>query len=163
VKTLSRIEATSEDSRYPIKSAFEVDGHGWRAVEVGEQIIRLIFDEPQRIKRIQLCFMESDVERTQQFTLHWSPDQTGEMRPLMEQEWNFSPTGSTVEIENYEADLAECGSFNWSSVQEVGAAMTSPRWQAAVWIVRHAARRLLLLVADTPIDMDHATPTSLRR
>jgi hypothetical protein len=105
VKTLSRIEATSEDSRYPIRSAFERDGHGWRAVEVGEQTIRLIFDEPQRITRIQLCFMESDVERTQQFTLHWSPDQTGEMRPLIEQEWNFSPTGSTVEIETYEADL----------------------------------------------------------
>jgi hypothetical protein len=106
VKTLSRIEATSEDSRYPIQSAFEMDGHGWRAVEVGEQTIRLIFDEPQRIKRIQLCFMESDVERTHKFTLHWSPDQTVEMRPLLEQEWNFSPTGSTVEIENYEADLA---------------------------------------------------------
>jgi hypothetical protein len=106
VKTISRIEATSEDSRYPIKSAFEMDGHGWRAVEVGEQTIRLIFDEPQRIKRIQLCFMEADIERTQQFTLKWSPDRTGEMRPLIEQEWNFSPTGSTVEIENYEADLA---------------------------------------------------------
>jgi hypothetical protein len=105
VKTLSRIEVTSEDSRYPIQSAFERDGHGWRAVEVGEQTIRLIFDEPQRIKRIQLCFMESDVERTQQFTLHWSPDQMGEMRPLIEREWNFSPAGSTVEIETYEADL----------------------------------------------------------
>jgi hypothetical protein len=106
VRTLSRIEATSEDSRYPIKSAFEMDGHGWRAVEVGEQTIRLIFDNPQRIKRIQLCFMESDVERTQQFTLLWSPDQTGEMRPLIEQEWNFSPPGSTVELETYETDLA---------------------------------------------------------
>jgi len=40
VKTLARVEATSEDSRYPIKSAFEEDGHGWRAVEVGEQTIR---------------------------------------------------------------------------------------------------------------------------
>jgi hypothetical protein len=107
VRTLSRIEATSEDSRYPIKSAFEMDGHGWRAVEVGEQTIRLIFDDPQQIKRIQLCFTESEVERTQQFTLHWSPDHTGEMRPLIEQEWNFSPTGSTVCLENYETDLAE--------------------------------------------------------
>jgi hypothetical protein len=46
VKALARVEATSEDSRYPIKSAFEEDGHGWRAVEVGEQTIRLFFDEP---------------------------------------------------------------------------------------------------------------------
>jgi hypothetical protein len=105
VRTLVRIEATSEDSRYPIKSVFEMDGHGWRAVEVGEQTIRLIFDEPQQIKRIQLCFVESDVERTQQFTLQWSPDQTGEMRPLIEQEWNFSPTGSTEQLQSYQMDL----------------------------------------------------------
>ena len=41
VKALARVEATSEDSRYPINSAFEEDGHGWRAVEVGDQIIQL--------------------------------------------------------------------------------------------------------------------------
>ena len=55
VKTLARVEATSEDSRYPIKSAFEEDGHGCRAVEVGEQTIQLVFDEPRRIRRIWLC------------------------------------------------------------------------------------------------------------
>ena len=30
VKALARVEATSEDSRYPINSAFEEDGHGLR-------------------------------------------------------------------------------------------------------------------------------------
>jgi hypothetical protein len=94
VKAFARIEATSEDSRYPIESAFEKDGHGWRAVELGEQTIRLIFEEPQRIKRIQLCFMEPDTARAQRFTLQWSTDQTGVMRPLIQREWNFSPTGS---------------------------------------------------------------------
>ena len=105
VKAFARIEATSEDSRYPIESAFEIDGHGWRAVELGEQTIRLIFDKPQRIKRIELCFMEPDTERTQQFTLQWSTDQTGAMRPLIQQEWNFSPTGSIMQFEDYEVDL----------------------------------------------------------
>jgi hypothetical protein len=105
VKALARIEATSEDSRYPVESAFERDGNGWRAVAVGEQTIRLIFDEPQRIKRMLLCFMEPDTERTQQFTLEWSTDQTGTMRPLIRQEWKFSPTGSILEIEDYEVDL----------------------------------------------------------
>jgi hypothetical protein len=28
------------------------------------------------------------------------------MRPLIEQEWNFNPRGSTVVVENYETDLA---------------------------------------------------------
>jgi hypothetical protein len=56
VKALARVEAMSEDPRYPIKSAFEEDGHGWRAVEIGEQTIQLVFDEPRRIQRIWLCF-----------------------------------------------------------------------------------------------------------
>jgi hypothetical protein len=31
VKALARVEAMSEDPRYPIKSAFEEDEHGWRS------------------------------------------------------------------------------------------------------------------------------------
>jgi hypothetical protein len=106
VKAFARIEATSEDSRYPIESAFEEDGHGWRAVEVGEQTIRLVFDEPQRIQRIRLCFIEPDTERTQQFTLQWSTDHAGALRPLIQQQWNFSPTESMIQIEEYEVDLS---------------------------------------------------------
>ena len=96
VRALARFEATSEDSRYPIESAFEEDGQGWRAVEVGEQAIRLVFNEPQRIR---LCFLELDSERTQQFTLHWSADSTSALRPLIRQTCNFSPTGSIIQIE----------------------------------------------------------------
>jgi hypothetical protein len=107
IKALARVEATSEDSRYPIESAFEEDGQGWRAAEVGEQAIRLIFDEPQRIQRIRLCFQEPDTERTQQFTLHWSSDQTATPRPLLRQQWDFCPPGSMIQIEDYEVDL--CG------------------------------------------------------
>jgi hypothetical protein len=105
VKALARFEATSEDSRYPIESVFEEHGQGWRAVEVGEQAIRLIFDEPQRIKRIRLCFQEPDTERTQQFTLHWSTDNTPTPRPLVRQQWDFNPPASVMQIEEYEVDL----------------------------------------------------------
>jgi hypothetical protein len=105
VKALARFEATSEDSRYPIESVFEEHGQGWRAVEVGEQAIRLIFDEPQRIKRIRLCFQEPDTERTQQFTLHWSTDCSPTPRPLVRQQWDFSPPGSVMQVEEYEVDL----------------------------------------------------------
>jgi hypothetical protein len=105
VKALARVEATSEDSRYPINSAFEEDGHGWRAIEVGEQTIRLVFDEPRRIQRIWLCFIEPDTERTQEFTLQWSTDQTDALRPLIQQQWNFNPTGSIIQIEDHEVNL----------------------------------------------------------
>ena len=107
VKALARVEATSEDSRYPIKSAFEEDGYGWRAVEVGEQTIQLVFDEPRRIQRIWLCFVEPDIERTQEFTLQWSTDHADALRPLIQRQWNFSPTGSIIQIEHHEVDLCD--------------------------------------------------------
>jgi hypothetical protein len=106
VRTIARVEVTSEDWRYPIESAFdETDERGWRAAERGKQNIRLFFDEPPRIRRIWLRFIELEAERTQQFTLQWSKDKTDALRPLFQQQWNFSPSGSTSEIEDYEVDL----------------------------------------------------------
>ena len=106
LRTIARAEATSEDWRFPVESAFdEEDKRGWRAAESGKQTIRLFFDEPQRIRRIYLRFIELEAERTQQFNLHWSKDKTDPLRPLFQQQWNFSPSGSTSQSENYEVDL----------------------------------------------------------
>ena len=106
VRTIARVEVTSEDWRYPIESAFEErDERGWRAAEPGKQTIRLFFDEPQRIRRIWLRFIELEAQRTQQFALQWSKDKTDALRPLFQQQWNFSPSGSTSQIEDYEVDL----------------------------------------------------------
>jgi hypothetical protein len=106
VRTIARVEVTSEDWRYPIESAFdEIDERGWWAAERAKQNIRLFFDEPPRIRRIWLRFIELEAERTQQFTLQWSKDKTDALRPLLQQQWNFSPSGSTSEIEDYEVDL----------------------------------------------------------
>jgi hypothetical protein len=106
VSAIARVEVTSEDSQYPIESVFaDGDRGGWRAAERGKQTIRLFFDEPQRIRRIWLRFVELQRERTQQFTLQWSKDQTDALRPLFQQQWNFSPSGSTSQIEDYEVEL----------------------------------------------------------
>ncbi len=106
VSAIAQVEVTSEDSQYPIESAFvEGDERGWRASERGKQTISLLFDESQRIRRIWLRFTELHAERTQQFTLQWSKDKTDALRPLFQQKWNFSPSGSTSEIENYEVEL----------------------------------------------------------
>ncbi len=42
---------------------------GWRAAGPGEQTIRLFFDQPQRVRRIWLHFVDFRKERTQQFVL----------------------------------------------------------------------------------------------
>jgi hypothetical protein len=105
LEALARAEVTSEDPNFPIESAITAKGRrGWRAAETGEQVIRLVFDRPTPLHRIRLEFSETEVERTQEFTLRWAP--TGEaFREIVRQQWNFSPLGSTSEVEDYRVDL----------------------------------------------------------
>jgi len=66
----SLVEVTSEDPNFPIESALAAKGRGgWRAAEQGEQIIRILFDEPKPLQRIRLEFSETEAERTQEFTV----------------------------------------------------------------------------------------------
>jgi hypothetical protein len=106
VSAIAQVEVTSEDSQHPIESIFtEGSEGGWRASERGKQTIRLYFDQPQRIRRLWLHFQELQTERTQQFSLHWSKDKADALRALVQQQWNFSPGGSTSQIEDYTVEL----------------------------------------------------------
>jgi hypothetical protein len=101
---LAQVEITSEDIAHPIEAAL-IPGteQGWRAAEPGEQIIRLLFDKPQELKRIYLIFTEETQERTQEFTLQWSSDGGQSYQEIIRQQYNFSP--KTQEIEDYNVDL----------------------------------------------------------
>jgi len=57
------------------------------------------------VHRIELRFHEADYERTQEFILRWSSASDGSATEIVRQQWNFSPTGSTTEIEHYVVDL----------------------------------------------------------
>jgi hypothetical protein len=106
LERLALVEVTSEDVSYPIESALiQGMGLGWRAAQAGEQTIRLLFDEPQRIKRIRLVFHEDEHERTQEFILRWSPDDGQSYREIMRQQYNFNSPGATDEVEDYDVDL----------------------------------------------------------
>ena len=106
LEEIARVEVSSEDPQYPIESAFKRgQSPGWRASQLGEQTIRLSFDEPRDIGRISLCFSEPQVERTQQFTLRWTDTPTGPYREIVRQQWNFNPRNSTMEVEDYKVDL----------------------------------------------------------
>src|SRR3954470_23916134 len=99
---IATVEVTSEDPSFPIESVFSPNGGpGWRASEKGEQQIRIIFDEPMSLHRIQLRFHETESERTQEFTVRWSSAAGGPPTEIVRQQWNFSPTGSTTEVEDY--------------------------------------------------------------
>ena len=106
LEQIASVEVTSEDPSFPIEFAFEYnDGPGWRASQGGEQQIRIIFDKPVSVHRIELRFHEADYERTQEFILRWSSAADGSATEIVRQQWNFSPTGSTTEIEHYVVDL----------------------------------------------------------
>ena len=102
------VEVTSEEKDYPVESAL-VSGEtrGWRAAAPGTQTIRLIFDQPQRLRRISLVFEENEIKRTQEFVLRWSPDGGRSFREIVRQQWNFSPPGTVREVEEYQVELSD--------------------------------------------------------
>ena len=105
VGSLAQVEFTSEEETRPVESAL-VPGAaaGWRAAGPGEQTLRLLFDEPQSLRRISLLFAEEETPRTQEFVLSWSPD--GEAyHEIVRQQFNFSPGGAAREAEDYKVEL----------------------------------------------------------
>ena len=106
LEQIAKVEVTSEDPNFPIESALvSGKGPGWRAAEKGKQLIRIIFDKPRPLRRIRLEFSETEIERTQEFTLQWSAESGGPFSDIVRQQWSFSPHGSTSEVEDYQVDL----------------------------------------------------------
>jgi hypothetical protein len=107
LQTLASVEVTSEDAAFPIESALLPEKkRGWRAAEPGTQTVRLIFDQPQRVRHISLEFEEAETKRTQEFSLRWSPDHGNSYREIVRQQWNFSSPDATREAEDYRVELS---------------------------------------------------------
>ena len=103
---LAQVEITSEEAAHPIESGLlPGSASGWRAAQPGPQTMRLVFDQPQRIKRVHLEFHEDELQRTQQFVLRWSSNGGESYREIVRQQYNFSPPGTTRECEDYPVDL----------------------------------------------------------
>ena len=106
LEALAQVEVTSEDAAHPIESGLlPATSSGWRAAHPGPQTVRLVFDQPQRIKRIHLEFHEDELERTQEFVLRWSSNRGQSYGEIVRQQYNFSPPGATRECEDYPVDL----------------------------------------------------------
>jgi hypothetical protein len=120
LERLARVELTSEDPAYPIEAALQPGDAGWRASEPGTQSIRLLFHQPQRLRHIRLRFDEPGAERTQEFSLRWSPDGGRSFRELVRQQYTFSPGGSTSETEELEVDLAAVTALELTIIPDQG-------------------------------------------
>ena len=121
LERLARVELTSEDPDHPIESALVPGvGPGWRAAGPGRQTIRLVFDEPRRVRRVRLEFEEGARERTQEFSLSWTSANGETDRPLVRQQYTFSPGGATREVEDYGFDLVGVTAIDLEIAPDVG-------------------------------------------
>lgn len=121
VARLAQVELTSEDPGFPIESALLPDsGAGWRAQQPGPQLIRVVFDEPQRVGHVRLAFEEEHCERTQEFVVRWSADGGKTYREVVRQLYHFSPPGTTRELEDYAVGLEGVTVVELSIVPDIG-------------------------------------------
>jgi hypothetical protein len=120
MEELAEVEITSEDAAHPIESALlPGQDSGWRATGPGKQTIRLLFTNPQQLRRIWLNFVETHTERTQEYVLRWSPDHGQSFREIVRQQWNFSPKGATSETEDLQVDLPEVTVLELSIIPDI--------------------------------------------
>ncbi|MEG9437158.1 hypothetical protein JAO29_13450 [Edaphobacter sp. HDX4] len=103
LEKIASVEISSEDPAFPIEHALGKTPTGWRASAPGPQRIRILFDQPQTIRRIQLHFVDRASERSQEFWLLALVD--NELREIVRQQWNFSPNGATEELEDLKVEL----------------------------------------------------------
>jgi hypothetical protein len=108
LEALALVEVTSEDEEHPIECALLPDATiEWRAKSAGKQTVRLLFDNPHSLRRIRLVFREMNEARTQEFVLRESPAADGPSREILRQQYHFSPSGATEEIEEYRVELED--------------------------------------------------------
>ena len=120
VEDLAEVEISSEDAAYPIESALLPGGtSGWRAAETGNQTIRLLFNQPQQLRRIWMNFEEPQIQRTQEYVLRWSSDNGQSFHDIVRQQWNFSPPSTTNEIEDHRVELPAVTMLELSIIPDI--------------------------------------------
>ena len=120
LEAMAQVEINSEDVAYPIESALRAGStSGWKAAASGEQTIRLLFDNPQKLRRIRLLFNEETKERTQQFVVRWSANEGGKCQEVVRQQYHFSPPGTTRQLEDYTVALDGVRALELSIIPDI--------------------------------------------
>jgi len=135
IPAIATVEISSEDPQFPIDNVFQnEEGPGWRAGGAGKQTLRLSFETARTIRHIRLEFRETERERTQEFTLRWWAKGDSMPREIIRQQWNFSPRGSTREVEDYGVNLDHVSALELQINPEIGGGdvrASLQRWQIA--------------------------------
>lgn len=122
LEALAEVEITSEKPEFPIEFALlDSVNTGWQASEPGEQTVRLLFNKPQNIESIHLLFEELERTRTQKFLLSWLPEGGEDYREIVRQQYNFSPSGSNKQLEDYTVNLKDVSAIELKINPDLGA------------------------------------------
>jgi hypothetical protein len=120
LESLAQVEVSSEESQHPIEAALLPSASpGWRAAAPGQQVVRLLFDEPRNLRLIHLVFNEHEQERLQEYTLRWCSGEGQPYREIVRQQYTFSPPTTTTEVEDYQVNLDRCAALELSIVPDV--------------------------------------------
>jgi hypothetical protein len=82
-------------------------------------MLRLLFDKPLSLRHLRLMFREEEAERTQEFLLRWSSDGGRSYREIVRQQYNFSPTGRTNQVEDYFVELDGVTALELSIIPDI--------------------------------------------
>jgi hypothetical protein len=116
VEKLASVQVTSEDPAYPIESVFSNSG-GWRAARES-----VCVSQKRRFPERSNSFLRSSGPGGQPF------------REIVRQQWNFSPDGSTEELEDYRVDLNRVAALELTIQPEITggkAVATLASWRVA--------------------------------
>jgi hypothetical protein len=120
LESLAQVEVSSEEAQHPIDAALAPGASsGWRAAAPGQQIVRLLFDQPQNLRMIHLVFDEHEQERLQEYTLRWCSSVGQPYREIVRQQYNFSPPTTSREIEDHNVNLDSCAELELSIVPDL--------------------------------------------
>jgi hypothetical protein len=117
---IARVEASSEDAEHPLECALAAGRRTeWRASRPGAQLIKIRFHQPRNVRRIRLVIADPDQTRTQEFTITWSSHRGERHTVAVRQQFNFSPSGATTEVEDYQVDLPAAAALELRIVPDV--------------------------------------------
>ena len=108
ITAIATVFLNSEAIDHPVDYAFDnhrgPGGTRWVAQERGKQTIIVAFDSPQTIREVTLEIEERLNSRTQLLELSVSKNWGESYRTVRQQEYTFSPRGSTFELEKWAID-----------------------------------------------------------
>ena len=106
LEAIAEVMVSSEAPAHPIENALVGTGSGhWQAAVVGASTITLRFDTPQVFTATRIEFAEAAHERSQEWAIS-AVFADGTERELLRQGWNFSPSGSREQREQYTLSTA---------------------------------------------------------